>query len=141
MSSNLPEKVKNRINKQAYDRIINIDINLYLNNPQMIKNLHQERSELFLKNHNLESNIEECSSKIHILELNNKELATKLASANRDSIVSLIISLFIAILMGIGVNFATGDKSTWAAGLIMIILAVGLYIVNIIILLIQRNQK
>jgi hypothetical protein len=99
------------------------DSSEYLQNEPMIEKLFEEKQLALLRTIELESELETLTNQVHELELDNQKMSMKLDENKRQSLIVFSLSLLATILIGIGVNVATGNPYIWV-GWIMIVAAV-----------------
>ena len=82
-------------------------------NPPLIEKLHQEKQFLLSENLKIRKTVQARVSELTALKLENQKLSLQLNEARARSTLMLILSVLGSVLVGIGVNVATGNPQGW----------------------------
>jgi len=119
MSSSRVDRARRRILGRSKDWVKKFDVNDYVNRPEMIEKLHEEKQMWLARVMDLEEEVTSLSNQLHDSELRGQRLDTTLRHTRQQSSTVFGMALISTILMGIGVNLVTGGPYVWV-GCVMI---------------------
>ena len=119
MTEDFLEEARQRMIGSYPDWIKKFNVKDYVLNPPLIEKLHEEKQLLLAENLKIRKTVQARSSELTALKLENQKLSLQLNEAKGRSTLMFILSVLGSLLVGIGVNIATGNPQGWI-GWIMI---------------------
>jgi hypothetical protein len=122
MASENTEKVKRLMLRRSFEWVTSFDVTDYVQNPPLIKKLHEEKQLAQLTIVEYEKRIKKLEGTKHDLEMSNQRLQIENDDSRKKSVIVFILALLATILIGFGVNIVTSTPYGWT-GWIMIVAA------------------
>lgn len=95
------------------DWVKRFSVDDYFQNRPMIEKLHEEKQLALVSTVQLERRLGSVQNEVDGLRLENRTLRHQLDEASRNSAFMFSLSLLAIVLLGLGVNLATGRPGEW----------------------------